>query len=633
MDIGIIVFAYNRSWHLNKVLEGLRKNTEVTKLYIFQDGLKHKEHQIEWERTHQVIKDIDWCEVLYYQSSYNKGLAASIVDGINEVFEENDAVVVLEDDCVPTANFISFMRQCFEKYEDDKRIYSVSGYSWPIELPKDEYDIYGCGRNSSWGWGTWKDRWEQYSIDPIILKRLKKDKDKSKCLATWRNDCEQTLLNNISGMNDSWAIYWGLNIMAQNGICINPYESLIQNIGTDGSGVHCGVTDRFSVKVSDGFKSKFLLPDKLDILHTTETAFANLYGSYTATNLNDKSKENVIVYGIGNFYFQHEKEINDVYNIEAFIDRKRNDWYSGKKLIKLNEVQQYDYSKIIIMVQDIQECINIAKELIDKGIDSRHIILGHSLYGEYSKLIDKINVLSDGRLILAFGDISIQLTSKTEFNNVCEVFIEQIYNYFLNNEKQDIIFDVGMNIADATLYFINQNKVEKVYGYEPFEATFSIAEENLKDYLNTGKVNIFQYGISSKNETRMIGFNKDMSCGQSTLEGIREKNYQNYLDWGLVKPSNEQMEQIDVRKASEVFEPIISGYPDHNIILKMGCEGEEYGILEELLQSGTLDKFCFIMLEWHYNGKDIILNYLRQADFSWWCNDKSRDRGLIYAYK
>ncbi len=273
MDIGIIVFAYNRSEHLNKVLEGLRKNAGVLKLYIFQDGLKCTDHQSEWERTYQVIKGIDWCEVIYYQSSHNKGLAKSIVDGINEVFKENDAVVVLEDDCVPTANFISFMQQCFEQYENDKRVYSVSGYSWPIDLPKNEYDIYACGRISSWGWGTWKDRWAQYRIDNNIIERLKQDEKQSKYLEIWGSDLERTLIGNIGGQISSWAVYWALYVIENKGICINPYISLIQNIGMDGSGVHCGVTNKFQINVLDNNITKFYFPDSINIMHSTEEAF------------------------------------------------------------------------------------------------------------------------------------------------------------------------------------------------------------------------------------------------------------------------------------------------------------------------------------------------------------------------
>ena len=56
MDIGVIVFAYNRSLHLKKVLSALRINKEISQIYIFQDGLKCEEHRNEWEKTQKIIK-------------------------------------------------------------------------------------------------------------------------------------------------------------------------------------------------------------------------------------------------------------------------------------------------------------------------------------------------------------------------------------------------------------------------------------------------------------------------------------------------------------------------------------------------------------------------------------------------
>ena len=377
MNIGIIVFAYNRSQHLNEVLEGLRKNEGISKLYIFQDGLKSEQHRDEWEKTQRIIKSIIWCKVIYTQSPYNKGLAKSIVEGINTVFTENDAVIVLEDDCVPMANFICYMYQCFETYAENKKVYSVSGYGWPIALPEDQYDVYGSGRICSWGWGTWKDRWEQYHIDNDIVKRLRGDKDQSRDLETWGSDCEKMLLDRMAGINDSWAIYWGLHIIENKGICINPYKSLINNIGLDGTGVHCGITQRFRVPVSDGIRKEFLLPKNPDILDTTEKAFASLYGSYTAIHEENEQLENVLVYGLGNFFRTNEKELNEMYNIKAFIDANKTGWFAGRKIISINEIELYQYDKIIIMLQKFQECKNVLRTLVGNGIVMEKIVLGH----------------------------------------------------------------------------------------------------------------------------------------------------------------------------------------------------------------------------------------------------------------
>ena len=453
MGTGIAVFAYNRSWHLEQVLEGLKENN-VDKLYIFQDGLKCEHHRTEWEKTKKVIENIQWCEKVYFLSDCNRGLAESIVNGVNQVLSENDTVIVLEDDCVPAPQFISFMCQCFEKYKENKDVYSVSGYSWPINLQKTEYDIYGCGRISSWGWGTWKDRWEEYKVDCSILKRIKEDPEKERYLAMWGIDCEQMLLDNVAGKNDSWAIYWALHVIEQKAICINPYQSLIQNIGFDGTGVHCGRGNEFQVAVSEVLRQEFKFPDKITISDETEQAFASLYGSYTAASHEDKSKENVLIYGLGNFYFQNEKKINDEYNIRGFIDRKKKGSFAGRRIISADEIKEYTFDKIILMMKDIQQCIDISRNLISsQNISYQQIVLGVGLYGNYSKRLDKIMVTSDGALKIVIGNISVEVRSKDEFYNVCEVFTDEIYHYFVNNERKDIVIDIGMNIGDAWQYF------------------------------------------------------------------------------------------------------------------------------------------------------------------------------------
>lgn len=160
------------------------------------------------------------------------------------------------------------------------------------------------------------------------------------------------------------------------------------------------------------------------------------------------------------------------------------------------------------------------------------------------------------------------------------------------------------------------------------------ARDNLQEFLQyKEKIEIFQYGISNENSTRLVGFNRNMTCGQSTIVDLREQVYRKYRDIGLVETDEEEKEVIEVRDVAEVFLPIIQNYPDCNIILKMDCEGEEYGIIERLFQKRILPRITFIMMEWHYRGKDNILKYLKEAGFSYWCSDKSEDMGLIYGYK
>lgn len=632
MKVGIAVFAYNRSYYLKQVLNGLQKNTGVEKIYLFQDGLKDNEYKIQWNEVRNMINDITWCDKVCSFSDNNKGYAKLIVDGINFVLEENDAVIVLEDNCVPEENFIDFMKQCFNKYQNDKNIFCVSGYSWPIEQEKTEYDIYGCGRICPWGWGTWKDRWEKYNSDSNILKRIKNDSIKSYNLAVWGNDLENMFLHNLLYKDNSWVVYWALNIIENQGICINPYKSLVRNIEHNSKNINCEITNKYRDISINKIKKVFKLPDKVKFSENIKKEFIRLYGGYSALKETDL-KESILIYGLGNFYLRNEKEVNDKYNIKAFIDQRKNGWFAGKKIIQISEIKNYQYDKIIIMIEDIQECINITKKLLNLTIDYKKIMIGHSLFGYYSEMIDKISVLPNGNILAEIDEIKVEIQSKDEFNNVFEVLNNHIYSYFINNNKKDIVFDIGMNIGDATLYFLKNKKVEKVFGYEPFQKTFLKAEENLKQYLEfKERVEIFPYGISNENNKRIIKFNNDMTCGQSSIENIQESTFLFYKSMGLIQDEKEEKEEIEVKKASEVFKPIIDKYFNYNIILKMNCEGEEYGIIEELFNEQLLDKFIFIMLEWHYKGKENIVKFLQKAGFSYWCSDKTKNMGLIYAY-
>ena len=339
MKIATLLFTYNRSRHTGQVIESLKNNTVLPeKLIVFQDGVRQDEDAEEWQKVNSLVHEIDWCEKEVIVSGYNKGLAESIVSGIEYAFRENDAVIVLEDDCVAAPNFIRFMTQCFERYETEKRVFSVSGYSWPIELGDAESDIYFCGRTSSWGWGTWRDRWCQYEKDYSLYKKLKMDRESSERLATWGNDIEQTVIGNVTGMTDSWGLFWVMKAIEKNALCINPYKSLIRNIGMDGSGVHCGITDSYDVEQDNLVKDSYKLVDKIELTEEVKKAFAGLFGSYTAVTSYSEDKEKIIVYGLGNFFISNEKSINENYFIECFIDNSKTGYYAGKKIFKAKEI-------------------------------------------------------------------------------------------------------------------------------------------------------------------------------------------------------------------------------------------------------------------------------------------------------
>ena len=265
MRIATLLFTYNRSFHTGQVLNALRQNTEMPeKLFVFQDGVKQDKDLSEWKKVNDIINNIDWCDNEIIVSDYNKGLADSVISGIEYVFREYDAIIVLEDDCVPFYSFMTFMNESLQTYRDNKEVYSVSGYAYPIEIANNGWDAYFCRRASSWGWGTWKNRWAYYRQDYKILGRIKNDAELAEQLHFWGEDLEGQLLGNVYGKYNSWAVFWACTVIEQKGFCLSPYKSLIKNIGFDGTGVHCGDEEIGQCLYEENRRSHFELPLKIE---------------------------------------------------------------------------------------------------------------------------------------------------------------------------------------------------------------------------------------------------------------------------------------------------------------------------------------------------------------------------------
>lgn len=278
MKIGTILFTYHRCDHTKRVIEALKENEVLPqKLYIFQDGRKESTDAAGWDSVSRLIRNIDWCETELYISKTNKGLARSVVEGVNYVLQECEAIIVLEDDCIPHKNFMSFMVSALYTYEEEKKVYSVSGYSWDIHLPRKKEDAYFSGRICSYGWGTWKDRWNQYEEDYNIVTKIKNDPEKNLRMQIWGQDLEGMLAGNVMGKCNSWAAFWALKVIEKGGYCLSPYEQLIYNIGFDGSGEHGVQLQEQTTKCKDNGLKSFQFPQKIESSKECEEEFQFLF--------------------------------------------------------------------------------------------------------------------------------------------------------------------------------------------------------------------------------------------------------------------------------------------------------------------------------------------------------------------
>ncbi len=281
----IVLFTYNRPWHTRKTLDALNKNAlaEKSKLFIFSDGFKGGEDKKEVQEVRKVIRGTKgFKDIEIIERDKNQGLANSVIDGVTEVVEEHGKVVVLEDDLITSPSFLEYMNSMLESYEDEKKVFSISGYNHPLSLmkiPKNyPYDIYFNPRAASWGWATWKDRWEKADWKVRDFNEFLKNKDLQKKFNQGGEDMSKMLIRQMNGEIDSWAIRWCHTHFKNNAYCVYPVVSYVDNIGYDGSGVHCGKTKRNKFK-NDYLnrKKELILPKEIRVSKEMMNNFRKIY--------------------------------------------------------------------------------------------------------------------------------------------------------------------------------------------------------------------------------------------------------------------------------------------------------------------------------------------------------------------
>jgi hypothetical protein len=282
----IILTIYNRPKHTKKTLDALKANTlaKDSILYIYADGYKGEEDKEEVLNTRKVVKDVKgFKEVHIVERDKNIGLANSIISSVTEVINKHGKVILLEDDLVTSPVFLEYMNNMLDKYEKQKKVFSITGFGYPkslMKIPPDyNYDIYFAPRAGSWGWATWKDRWEKADWDVKDFEEFKKNKNMQKEFNRGGDDMSDMLIRQMEGKIDSWAIRWCYTLFKNNAYCIYPVKSYIDNIGNDGSGVHCRSNDRYDQKEELSKNIQLRVPPMVEIDNEIERSFNKMFCS------------------------------------------------------------------------------------------------------------------------------------------------------------------------------------------------------------------------------------------------------------------------------------------------------------------------------------------------------------------
>ena len=248
----IALFVYNRPEHTRRTLKFLKQNllAEESRLFIFSDGAKNTADREKVNEVREIIKDVDgFKSVEIIERKTNFGLAASVIDGVTSLVNEYEKIIVFEDDLIASPYTLQYFNDALRRYEDEDKVMHIGAYMYPLtnhNLP--ETFFYRVA--TSWGWATWKRAWKEFEPDINVLMR----QFDRKMIAEFSIDHTMNFWRQMrqfkAGKNNSWAIRWYASIFLKNGLALHPSQSLVNNIGHDGSGIHSGINDIYNVAIN-----------------------------------------------------------------------------------------------------------------------------------------------------------------------------------------------------------------------------------------------------------------------------------------------------------------------------------------------------------------------------------------------
>ena len=248
----VALFTYNRPEHTRRVLSSLEQcsQLEACRIYIFCDAARTPAHQSAVEASRSVVRDFApriGAQVI--ERDKNLGLARSIVEGVTSLIREYGRIIVLEDDLILSPDFLDYMLQGLDRFQDNKQVYQISGYIFPIS-PTPLKDTFFLPLITTWGWATWERAWQVFDWNPPqALERIADEQTRKRFDLDDSYPYADMLKQRLAGQNDSWGILWWYAVFNADGLVLYPKKSLVRNEGFDGTGTHSGGNRAFAQSI------------------------------------------------------------------------------------------------------------------------------------------------------------------------------------------------------------------------------------------------------------------------------------------------------------------------------------------------------------------------------------------------
>lgn len=241
VSIPVLLILYNRPEMVAKSLAALRR-VRPERIWVSLDAPRDgdSQDQLLCAEVRSALRGIDWpCEVRRQEAATHLGCRDGVIVALDWFFDEVEAGIILEDDCVPEPSFFGFCDDLLGRYASAPEVMMVSGNNFEEDPSSSEsYSFSRYGH--MWGWATWRRAWSLFDRDledwptrkasnwlrtvarhPVFLER-------------WTQ-----LLDGVrEGAIDTWDVQWCYTVFKAGGLVAVPAVNLVSNFGFDEQATH-----------------------------------------------------------------------------------------------------------------------------------------------------------------------------------------------------------------------------------------------------------------------------------------------------------------------------------------------------------------------------------------------------------
>lgn len=238
MKSPVVIFAYRRVDTLKRCIESLSlcEYASETPVYIYSDGSKSENDRADVAEVRAFLTQyratnmFGQFQIFFREKNY--GLSNNIILGVTEILEIYSRIIVLEDDLIVSEDFLKFMNDCLDYYENSDSVGAIGGFGPYLNiLELNKVGLYTASQGCSCGWATWKAQWDRTDWSIEYAAKLLSDEKFRQEFESIQYGIVKILDGYVRGNTDSWAIRWDASLFVRGLKTVYPQKSKVENCG------------------------------------------------------------------------------------------------------------------------------------------------------------------------------------------------------------------------------------------------------------------------------------------------------------------------------------------------------------------------------------------------------------------